>query len=67
MSKTSRAAFPGGFEGMPLAYSDSNVALYPETLPGGVSGCPMAIIVVHFLSMRFSNPTQNTRHDFRLL
>ncbi len=45
----------------------TNVALYPETLPGGVSGCPMAKISVYFLRTRNSNPNRNARHDFRLL
>jgi hypothetical protein len=27
----------------------TNVALYPETLPGGVSGCSKAIVIVYVL------------------
>jgi hypothetical protein len=45
----------------------TNVALYPETLPGGVSGCSKAIVIVYVLWMRHSNPTQDARHDLSLL
>ncbi len=45
----------------------TDVALYPESLPGGVSGCPLAVIIVHFLRVRNSNLAWDARHDFRLL
>ena len=67
MSKTRRAGFQVTLEGCRLHTLAADVALYPEPLPVGVSGCTEATVIEYYLWLSNSNLARDTRHEFRLL